>query len=627
MRRRSNCAGAFRDGTRAFRVIGKVIRGDNARRLLYYLYGPGRANEHADPHLVAGFSDPADLEPERRPGGSRDFRRLAGLLAQPQAALAGPGYAKPVWHCALRAAPEDRVLSDAEWAQVAAHVMNRTGLATAGDDLGVRWVAVRHAADHLHIVATLARQDGVRPRVWNDFLRVRDACRDAERQLGLRSTAPADRTAARRATRAETEQATRRGWDEPPRVRLRREVSVAAGGARTEQEFFTRLGEAGVLVRQRLSVTVPGMVTGYAVGLAKHTAQGGGVIWYGGGKLATDLTLPKLRARWATAAGGGPVSGEGLSPAAARAVLRRTVTRAAERSGDEAGFFAGLRAAGVGVRLRFSEADPGQVTGYSVGLAGHVGQDGAALWYGGGRLAAGLTLPRLRQRWRTGAPRAPERSGAFRFTVSERDAIWEHAARQASAAAERIRWCADRDPAAAMDAAWAAADTLHVAARALRSPALRRAADSYDRAARAPHGRVPGPSRDGNRLRGAARLMALLADGADGGTLVSVTLIANLAALAVAVAELREVQQHAAQAAAARAAAKDLQAGVAPGRPGTPRPGQAREARRPGTGPEPWDFPDPPDLAMPLPAGADPAQPRAHPGRGPLPHRRAGPAR
>ena len=71
-------------------MIGKVLRGRNARRLLYYLYGPGLANEHADPHLVAGFSDPAELEPERRPGGTRDFRRLAGLLEQPLAALAGP---------------------------------------------------------------------------------------------------------------------------------------------------------------------------------------------------------------------------------------------------------------------------------------------------------------------------------------------------------------------------------------------------------------------------------------------------------------------------------------------------------------------------------------------------------
>jgi hypothetical protein len=64
-------------------VIGKVLRGTHAGRLLYYLYGPGKANEHTDPHLVAGFSAPAELEPERRLGGSRDLRRLSGLLAQP----------------------------------------------------------------------------------------------------------------------------------------------------------------------------------------------------------------------------------------------------------------------------------------------------------------------------------------------------------------------------------------------------------------------------------------------------------------------------------------------------------------------------------------------------------------
>ena len=135
-------------------MIGKVLRGRNVRRLLYYLYGPGQANEHTDPHLVAGFGDPAELEPERHPDGTRDFRRLTGLLEQPLAALAGPGYDKPVWHCAIRAAPEDRTLSDWEWALVAERVMHRTGLAPDGDELGVRWVAVRHAADHIHIVAT-----------------------------------------------------------------------------------------------------------------------------------------------------------------------------------------------------------------------------------------------------------------------------------------------------------------------------------------------------------------------------------------------------------------------------------------------------------------------------------------
>jgi hypothetical protein len=149
------------------------------------------------------------------------------------------------------AAPEDRTLSDTEWAQLAAGIMDRTGLAPHGDDLGVRWVAVRHAPDHIHIVATRARQDGGKPSTWNDFYRVREACQEAERRFGLRSTAPADRTAARRATRAETEQAARRGWRETPRAALRWEVCTATARAGTEREFFARLRQAGVLVRLR----------------------------------------------------------------------------------------------------------------------------------------------------------------------------------------------------------------------------------------------------------------------------------------------------------------------------------------------------------------------------------------
>jgi hypothetical protein len=295
---------------------------------------------------------------------------------------------------------------------------------TRGDDLGVRWVAIRHAADHVHIVATLARQDGTRPRIWNDFYRAREACQDAETRLGLRRTGPADRTAARRPSRAEAEQSARRGWGEPPRDGLRREVCTAAGGARSEQEFFTRLGQAGVAVRKRYSITSPGEVTGYAVGLPAHTAKDGGMVWYGGGKLAADLTLPKLRHRWAARSQQpGPLSGRGLPSSAARAVLRNIVTEAAQQARDEAGFFARLRDAGVAVRLRFSQASPGQVTGYAVAQTGHDGPDGVPVWYGGGRLAAGLTLPRLRRGW--DAPRnAPERSGAFRFTAAEQNAIF-----------------------------------------------------------------------------------------------------------------------------------------------------------------------------------------------------------
>jgi hypothetical protein len=500
----------FRDRNRNHPVIGKVLRGRNVRRLLYYLYGPGQANEHTDPHLVAGFDDPAELEPERRPDGTRDFRRLAGLLEQPLAAVAGPGYDVPVWHCAARAAPEDPLLSDAEWALVAERVMHRTGLAPAEDDLGVRWVAVRHAADHIHIVATLARQDGRRPRIWGDYCRVREACHDAEGRFGLLSTAPADRTAARRPTRAETEQAARRGWAEPARVTLRREVCTAAAAAGSEREFFTRLRAAGVLVRERYSTVNTGQITGYAVGLPGHTARDGGVVWYGGGKLAADLTLPKLRVRW-TGAGPAhvPWNGAGVPPSAVRGTLRTLATHAAEQATDEMGFFARLRGAGVLVRVRFSEIDPGQVTGYSITLPGHTVPDGTPVWYGGGRLAAGLTLPRLRGQWNRPPDGTTERSGTPQFTAPERDEIYRHAAHQARTATEHIRRCAMTDPVGAADAAWAAADTLHVAARALRNPHLRRAADSYDRAARAQYGRLPRRSHDGDQLRRTARMIAL----------------------------------------------------------------------------------------------------------------------
>jgi hypothetical protein len=527
-------------------MIGKVVRGSHAGGLLRYLYGPGRANEHIDPHLVAGFGDPAELEPECCLDGTSDLRRLAALLAQPLAALGWTGYDKPVWHCSVRAAPGDRVLSDIEWAGVATEIMHCTGLASKGDEAGVRWVAVRHADDHIHIVATLARQDGTRPRFWNDFYRVREACRSAEEQLGLRVTPPADRTAARRPSRAETEQAARRGRDEPPRVTLRRHVCGAAAGARTEREFFDQLASAGVLIRKRYSTQRPGRVTGYAVGLTHHRGRDGGVIWYGGGKLAADLTLPKLRGRWEP-------------------------------------------------RSRSAQRPVGYVPGAGAGT-GSLAADG--------------------------------------LTVGERELIYGHAARQAAHAAEHIRHSARRDPGRAADAAWAAADALHTAAQVTNSRALHCAADAYDRAARAPFGRLPLCTSAGDRLRSAARALALLGQPDGDAYLAALALIGNLVTLTLAVAELRQAQQQAVRAAAARTAAGHLRVAAAELRSRAPRFGQADARRRPRR----WSPADvaryeaaaPPLLgragpAHPDPAGTGPAAPG--PRRTVRPPTRAGPHR
>jgi hypothetical protein len=542
-------------------VIGKITRGTSAARLLRYLYGPGKANEHTDPHLVAGFGDPAELEPERGPSAAHDLRRLAALLNQPLAALNGANYAKPVWHCSVRAAPQDRMLSDAEWARIAARIMHRTGLAPDGDDLAVRWVAVRHAPDHIHLVATLARQDRIRPKLWNDFYRVREACQEAERWYSLRATAPADRTAAKRPTRAESEQAARRGWSEPPRVQLRREVCTAAAGARTEQEFFARLAEAGVQVRYRHSKTDPSQITGYAVSLPHHTGADGQPIWYSGGKLAADLTLPKLRSRWRNS--DGPLTGAAsLSDPALRAVLRTTVQEVAGQAADEPGFFARLRAAGLLVRLRHSDLNPGQVTGYSVALPNCTTPDGTPRWVSGGRLSDALTVPRLRRIW-SRPDRPGEHHGSPRFTHQERSGIYEHAARCAAEAAEHLRHCTADAPNEGADAVWAAADTLHAAAKALRNPLLHCVADSYDRAARAPQGRPPERTHAGDSLRTTARLLAMSSRASGDITTQVLALIANLVVLVEAVAELRAAQAHFVQADAAREAAGQLHATLA----------------------------------------------------------------
>jgi hypothetical protein len=507
-------------------VIGKVLRGERPAGLIYYLYGPGKHEEHTDPHIVTGWRHPAELEPPLRQGGRRDFRQLNGLLQQTLAALGTRAPARPVWHCVARTAPGDRMLSDDEWAQVAGEIMHRTGLAPRGEeDDAVRWVAIRHAEDHIHIVATLARQDGRRPRWSNDYYRVREACLAVEERFGLRRTAPGDRTAGARPTRAESEKTRRRGWQEAPRVTLRREVSTAAAAATSEQDFFARLRQAGVQVRLRFSTRNPGEVTGYSVALADDTTSTGEPIWYGGGKLAADLTLPKLHRRW------GSTPNENTTPDS-------------------------------------------------------------------------------------------------RLTSAERAAIWDHAARTASDATAQIRQLvASSNPVAAADAAWAAGDTLHAAAAVLGSRVIRQAAAAYDRAARAPYGRIPRPTPAGSNLRRAARLLSATALVCHDHTLAQVALIARLAALADAIAELRQSQQHAAQAAAARRAAEQLHA-AAQGT-GAHFSGY-RERPTAATRVAAEAFPNPPRTRrhpQSAPASRGTARPMTPSRRGPAPPGRRGPAR
>lgn len=329
-------------------MIGKVMRGSDVGGLLRYLYGPGRSNEHVDPHLVGTWDEAAqDHEPAWVNGAKqRDVRPLAGLLEQPVAAAASKP-AKPVWHCALRVAPGDRRLTDQEWREVARAVMQRTGLARVGDDGRCRWVAVRHADDHIHLVVTLARQDGARASISNDYYRLGEACRWAEQRFGLTGTPARDRTASKRPTRAESEKATRTGRSEPPRAQLRRQVRTALAGASNQTDFLERLNAAGVLVRPRFSERTPGEVTGYAVALPGDRDAKGQPVWFGGGKLAADLSWTKVSRRWGSKASD---ADDGQRPKSHGSVTERAAAWERARRAAVAG--------AVEVR-RLSTTDPG----------------------------------------------------------------------------------------------------------------------------------------------------------------------------------------------------------------------------------------------------------------------------
>jgi hypothetical protein len=251
--------------------------------------------------------------------------------------------------------------------------------------------------------------------------------------------------------------------------------------------------------------------------------------------------------------------------------MRMTIREAADRSRSADDFFHHLERAGVLVRRRFSEHTPDQVTGYAVTVPGHTGTDGQPRWYKGGSLADDLSWPRLHHRWNPTA----ETSGRCEWpspdlTDEERQAFYDDAARATAYATAQLRRYAVINPHAARDAAWAASDTLHVAARALGNPHLRRAADAYDRAARAPYGRIPQPTPAGDGLRTSARLLAMAGLIGDPTTVNILVLVTNLITLMETVAHLHQAQQRTAQATAARTAGNHLRRAGQPSEAATP---------------------------------------------------------
>ncbi|WUU86512.1 mobilization protein (plasmid) [Streptomyces cellulosae] len=292
--------------------------------LLDYLYGPGKRDEHVDPRMVASWDDPYVEDPAR--SAEMTISDLALMLDAPVHMLQGKRPAKHVYHVAVRNAPEDRLLSDAEWARVAREMMHVTGIAPHGDDEGCRWVAIRHADDHIHIVATAARQDGRNLWLRQDIAAMHAAARRFEVEFGLRQLTHRDKTARKWPKTGESEKAARRGLGEPARVTLQRTVRRAAASAVSDVDFFTRLTEAGVRVKKR--VAPDGNVTGYSVALPGDRNTEQSAVWFPGAKLAPDLSLPRVRERWQNSV---------AVPAVAPAEMWREAERRVRAAADQLG--------------------------------------------------------------------------------------------------------------------------------------------------------------------------------------------------------------------------------------------------------------------------------------------------
>ncbi|WP_030742584.1 relaxase/mobilization nuclease domain-containing protein [Streptomyces sp. NRRL F-5135] len=326
-------------------------RGQRTIGLLYYLYGPGKFEEHTDPHLVASWDDNAP-DPGRAP--SATLKQLQQLLDQPVENVEQANRPKKhVWHLSVRNAEEDRNLSDEEWGEVARRMVAAAGIDDPEQGAGCRWAAVRHADDHIHIIATLVREDGFNPDLDHDAARVQAQARALEVELGLRRLNKGDGTGAKRPTSAERHTAERQGRERTAREELRETVRRAVTGARSDEEFFDRLAAAGLLIRKRAAPS--GDLLGYKVALPDDLNKDGEPVFYPGARLAPDLSLPRIRERWSGDAQDAPASvqeevirtGPG-SPAAARRETASAVWQAVlvVEHGEDAVAAAHIAAAG-----------------------------------------------------------------------------------------------------------------------------------------------------------------------------------------------------------------------------------------------------------------------------------------
>ena len=281
-------------------MIPNITQGDRMAGLMVYLAGPGRSNEHEEPHLVAGESSLMAWhdDNELNRDSALDISNTLDRAKQFYETDVDGGH---VFHCSLSLSAEDGRLTDQQWGDIANDYMAEMGFTEESGKAPCRWAAVRHGVskngnDHIHIVASMVRDDGTKWNNWKSKYKSQQVSRELEKKYGLTELGSVH--AERGYKPAEQAKAQRQGKPEVGRHTVARKVRSCAAASVDEAEFVRRARPEGLLVRPRFAAGRTDVVTGYSV--AERPARGERAIWYGGNSMGRDLALPKLREGWAS---------------------------------------------------------------------------------------------------------------------------------------------------------------------------------------------------------------------------------------------------------------------------------------------------------------------------------------
>lgn len=401
-------------------MIPNIMRGGDVAGLVRYLFGPGRANEHTNQHIISGSED---IAAEWAYGGrvlEQDEKRIVAKLldqnrlehgtqilgevtrwdyneerAIPVSKEKTPAH---VWHCSLSLHPDEEPLSDETWGDIARDFVEGMEFDNRANNpkSPCQWIAVRHGftkngGDHIHIALVLVREDGTKANTWLDYKRSQEVCTVLEEKYGLAVLESRKHNYASRGYKNED--------NKELRLDLETAMRLAAGAASTESEYLEELNRHGISFRPRYA-------KGQGVVAYTVTKQEPGkrAIWIGAGRVARDLTLTRLRARWddnpverrKAADLWNPLKDSAPHTPAQARNLEEKIRDIAASVANESDFATRLRSSGLLVSVRLDD-EASEAVSYSVATKPEPGYK--PTWYSMNRMSADVALSVLREHW------------------------------------------------------------------------------------------------------------------------------------------------------------------------------------------------------------------------------------